>query len=159
MKWPIGSITTAVLLTTGITACSTVPANTPVLLAKTSERIETRSQIISKTLRSVLDEATFAKADVEEVRNALQSIDATKLTDKDKKTITDSIATLKQLESTLGKTKEFINVPEESNRIFRESANSIRLVQQIIATEIDKKALVQHTIDAIEKVKGKGDEK
>lgn len=159
MRRSFSSIAITTLLATGLTACSSIPSNTPVLLDKTSERIETRSEVISKTLRSVLDEAAFAKSDVESVRTALQSLDVTKLTDKDKKVVIDSIATLKQLESTLGKTKDFAPVPEESNRIFRESANSVRLVRQIIATEVDKKALVQDMIDIIEKTKGKGEGK
>lgn len=157
MRQSFSTMTIAALLVTGLTACSSIPSNTPVLLDKTSERIETRSEVISKTLRSVLDEAAFAKADVEAVRTSLQSLDVTKLTDKDKKAVADSITTLKKLEHTLGKTKDFGSVPEESSRIFSESANSIRLVRQIIASEVDKKALVQGMIDTIEKSKTKGE--
>jgi len=158
-KRSFGSVALTAVLAAGLAGCSSIPSNTPVLLDKTSERIETRSEVISKTLRSVLDEATFVKADIEAVRTSLQSLDATKLTDKDKRVVADSVATLTQLELTLGKTKDFSPVPEESSRIFRESANSIRLVRQIIASEVDKKALVQDMIDAIEKTKGKVDKK
>ncbi|MCF8176618.1 MAG: hypothetical protein K9K30_15375 [Burkholderiaceae bacterium] len=157
MSLSIRDISVVALLVLGSGACSSIPSNTPVLLDKTSERIESRSEVILKTLRSVLDEATFAKADVEAIRVGLQSIDSSNLSDKDKKIVANSIGTLKQLELTLGKTKEYGSVPEESNRIFRDSVSSIRLVRQIIATEVDKKALVQDMINIFEKNKGKGD--
>lgn len=159
MRRSVIHVSVAALIMFGLNACSSIPSNTPLLLDKTAERIETRSEVSSKTLRTVLDEATFAKGDVEAVRNALQSVDASKLSEKDKKTLADSISTLKQLELSLEKTKDYGAVPDESSRIFRDSVTSIRLVRQIIGTEVDKKALVQDMIDIIEKTKSKGDRK
>ncbi|MBF5040426.1 hypothetical protein INP77_13075 [Methylophilus sp. 13] len=147
------------LLTAGLSACSSIPANTAVLLDKTSERIETRSEVISQTLRTVLDESTFAKGDVEDVLKLLKNIDISTLSDDNKKAMSKAIGTLTQLETSLGKNASYSKVPEESKRIFSESVTNLKLVKQIIATEVNKKALVQNMIDIVDKDLAKGESK
>jgi hypothetical protein len=142
-----------------LSACSTIPSNTTVLLDKTSDRIETRSEVITNVLRTTLDESTFAKKDIEMVRKALESINTSKLSTNDKKIITDSVSTLTKLETNLGAISQYTKVPDDSKRIFTESVNSLKLVREVIASEIDKKTLLQNAIDALEINKDKGDAK
>lgn len=140
-----------------LSGCCGIPPNTPLLLEKTSERIETRSIVVSKTLRTVLDEASFTKADIQEARTALEGIDKSQLTSKDQTILQDVIKGLGQAERALDFSGKYSSVPKETERIFGECVISLKLVQQIVNTEVDKKELVQDMINIIEKPKGENE--
>jgi hypothetical protein len=137
-----------------ITGCSSIPTNTPILLDRTTDRIETRSEVVTKAFRTTLDEAAFVRGDVEAARKALETITTTTLSAADKKTIDTAIKQLTSVETSLGKFKSFERVPDDSKRIFTESAATLKLIRRIMSSDMDKNALIQELINLIEKTKG-----
>ncbi|MFC0350407.1 hypothetical protein [Undibacterium danionis] len=155
------TIKTGLVLTLGVSVfgCTSIPPNTPILIDKVSERIETRGEVVSKAFRTVLDESTFVKDDLQDARSKLQSIDKSKLSEKDQKALGEALTTLNRDYANLEKMKSWDTVPENTRKILQESANHLRFVKQMIAAELDKKALAQEIIDLIEKNKSKGEDK
>jgi len=129
--------------------CSDIPSNTPLLLEKTCDRIETRSAVVTRTLRTVLDEAAFTQADIAEVKSELAKIDPSALAAEDQKMLQDGIRKLGEVEQALGALAKYGSVPPETERIFGETVKGLEIVHEIISAEIDKKALVQNMIDII----------
>jgi hypothetical protein len=141
--------------TTFVTGCSSIPSNTPTLLDRTTERIETRSEVVYRVLRTAYDETGFSRQDVEAARRSLEGIATNNMSPADKKAVEDAIKSLKSVESNLGKIGAKAQFPDDTKRVFTEIIASLKLVRQVIGTEIDKKALVQEMIDIAEKTKEK----
>lgn len=137
------------------TGCSSIPTNTGVLLDRTAERIETRSEVVTRVLRAALDEAMFSRQDVEATRKSLEGITGVNLSPVDKKTLEEAVKTLRSVETNLGKLKSMERVSDDSRRVFSEAVTSIRFVRQVVGTETDKKAVIQDMIDLFDKTKEK----
>ena len=137
------------------TGCSSIPSNTPILLDRTTERIETRSEIVYRVLRTTFDEAGFSRQDVEVARKSLEGIVTTNLSPADKKTVEESVKTLKVVEANLARLGSKGQFPDDTRRVFTEVVTSLKLVRQVIGTETDRKAVIQDMIDIVEKAKDK----
>lgn len=134
--------------------CCHIPSNTPTLIDKTSERVETRSVVVTKTLRTVLDEVNFTKGDVEGVRGTLEGINTIVLSQDDQKAVLNAIKSLIDIEKALTFEDKYALVPSETERIFKEVVISLKLLKQIVKSEIDKKELVQDVINILDIPKG-----
>lgn len=135
--------------------CTSIPSNTPILLDRTTERIETRSEIVYRVLRTTFDETGFSRQDVEAVRKTLEGVSTTNLSPNDKKAVDEAVRSLKTVEINLGKLGARAQFPDDTRRIFTEVVTSLKLVRQVIGTETDRKAVIQDMIDIVEKTKEK----
>lgn len=105
--------------------------------------------MVTRTLRTVLDEAAFTQGDIAELKSELAKIDPNALAAKDQKVLQDAIGKLGEVERALGALEKYRSVPGETDRILTETVKSLEIVREIISAEIDKKALIQNMIDII----------
>ena len=156
MKRRMRLVTPALVAIAVLTAgCTSIPSNTPILLDRTTERIETRSEIVYRVLRTTYDETGFSRQDVEAVRRTLEGVSTANLSLNDKKVVDDAVKSLKTVEVNLGRLGSKSQFADDTRRVFTESVTSLKLVRQVIGTETDRKAVIQDMIDMVEKTKEK----
>ena len=133
------------------TSCSSIPPNAPSLLNVASERIETRSEVVVKVLRTASDEAGFVAADIKGVRFGLSSIDLSGLSVPDKEKLASAIKTLESSEKSLIAINGYGKVSDESKQVFEQSVGGIRLVSGILSESVENEAIIDRAIGLITK--------
>ena len=146
-----------------LAACSSVPANTPKLIDLTSERIENQSTVLIKAYQNVLDQSRFSKDDAGDAKAALAKINVASLSEDDQKALAAANKSIGNIQSGLDFNKNYDTLGERSKSVFDQSLASLKTVRQVVATEVDKKQLVEDSVSTLEKIKGdakaKGDAK
>ena len=146
------SVVLSVALALG--ACSSIPPNTPRLVDLTAERVENQSRVLIASYQNVLDQAKFARDDAADAGAALDKLDATKLSSGEQEA-------LKAAKSAIGDIQKFLDFGDKrqalvgsSTRVFEDVGTSLRTVRQVVATEVDKKLLVEDTMQTLKQLKG-----
>ena len=135
--------------------CCSIPSKTPTLIRLTNERIQDRAVVISQSFQTVLDEVEFTRMDVEDVRKTLEAFDTTNLTADQQTSLASCIQNLQDIEQKLTFDEPIRRMPADTRRIFEDIGSSLRLVQEVIGTEVDRQHLVEDMIEILKP--GKGD--
>jgi hypothetical protein len=137
-----------------LAACSSVPANTPRLIDLTSERIENQSTVLLKGYQNVLDQSRFSKDDAADAKQALEQIDASKLSADEQKALAAANKAIVSIQKGLDFKGNYDTLADKSKKVFEEVVASLKVVRQVVATEVDKKQLVQEALQTLNQVKG-----
>jgi hypothetical protein len=136
-------------------SCCSIPSNTPKLIGLTNERIENHTVAVTAALQLTIDEAAFAREDIEAVREELMALRAgAELSDENAKVLDVAISELTRVAKDLDFEENVRNMPRNTERVMGEVAASLRLVQEIVGSEVDKRQLIEDMISAFKRTGG-----
>ena len=137
------------------TSCSSIPSNTPKLVGLTNERIENHTVAVTAAFQMVLDEANFARQDIATVRDSLVTLrTAMELSDEQSRVIDFAISELTRLAQDLEFEQNIQDMPRNTDRKMGEVVAGLRLVQEIVGAEVDKRQLIEDMIGVLNRTGG-----
>jgi hypothetical protein len=123
-------------------------------LTQEGELLARKRLALISAYQTVFQESRLSKDDAADAKKELDKIDATKLSADEQKAFAAAQKAIAEIQKGLNFKPNYETLPGNSKRVFEDVVVSLKTVRQVIGTEVDKKQLVQDTMQALNQVKG-----